>query len=279
MKAYQFVIIRYVHNLSTEEFVNIGILLWEPRERRVFYLLSERYSRLSNFFEGFNSNGYRSMLRQLKSNMRAVQRNERLLREARSVQDLAETVVSKGPSCFQWSEQMGGVAEDLSIRVRAIFANIVDRHYEKRERSRRTEHEIYRDMHKRLVQTLRKLDLLKKLESDIVIQGQHFGHKFRIGWQNGTQQFLEPISFDYSQGMDLVEKAYVWSGRLQDLSKQTKFKMTGVVAPPANEQLKKYYDEALKILEESPSIRTIVEEDKFESFLPEIKQDLLAEHV
>src|ERR1044072_8731193 len=175
MKAYQFVIIRYVHNLSTEEFVNIGILLWEPRERHVFYLLSERYSRLSNFFDGFNSNGYRSMLRQLKSNMRAVQRNERLLREARNIQDLAETVVSKGPSCFQWSDQMGGMAEDLSVRIRAIFTNIVDRHYEKRERSRRPEHEIYRDIYKQLVQTLRHTDLLRKIESDIEIKGQHFG--------------------------------------------------------------------------------------------------------
>lgn len=276
MKPYQFVIIRYVHNLSTEEFVNIGILLWSPRERQMSYLVSERYSRLSNFFEGFNGNHYRSMIRQLKSYLRSVQRNERLLREVNTIGDVAESAFSKGPSCFQWSEAMGGVAEDLPIRLRAIFANIVDRHYEKRNRVRRDESDIYRDMHRQLIHALRRGDLIEKLETDVKVEGEHFDHKFKIGWQNGTRQFLEPISFDYTQGVDLIEKAYVWSGRLQDLSKHANFRMTGVVAPPTNEHLLRYYGEAIKILQESPNIRTIVEEDEFDTFLPEIKDELAA---
>ena len=50
MSKYQYVILRYVHNVSTEEFVNIGVVMWLPEERRLLHSISEKYSRLSCFF-------------------------------------------------------------------------------------------------------------------------------------------------------------------------------------------------------------------------------------
>lgn len=274
MSAYQYLIIRYVHNISTEEFVNIGILLWVPEQQRIFHEVTERYSRLSNFFEGFNSNGYRVMIKQLRANLRAVQRNNRLLREAQSINEVAERVLSHSPSCFQWSEPMGGITDDPAMRVKAIFVNIVDRHYEKQERTRRSEYDIYRSVHRRLFARLKQIDLKKEIHEDVKVEGEHFGHTFKLGWQNGTSQFLEPISFDYTQGHELVEKAYVWSGRLTDLGRNQEFKMTGVVAPPREHALFGHYEEAIKILKESPRVREIVPEDEFDQFVPEIERDL-----
>src|SRR5205807_5394903 len=109
-------------------------------------------------------------------------------------------------------------------------------------------------------------------------KGVHFGYTFRLGWQNRTSQFLEPISFDYTKGAELVDKAYTWSGRLQDLSQKAEFRMTGVVAPPRNRELLKRYDEALKILRESPCVRNIIPEHEFDKFVPEIERDLAATH-
>ena len=50
--------------------------------------------------------------------------------------------------------------------------------------------------------------------------------------------------------------------------------MTGVVAPPQHQDLLRYYEEAVKILEESPSIREVVPEDKFDAFVTKIEREL-----
>jgi NADPH-dependent curcumin reductase CurA len=116
------------------------------------------------------------------------------------------------------------------------------------------------------------------LEKDVPLEGEHFGYKFKLGWQNGTKQFLEPISFDYKNGADVVEKAYTWSGRLNDLGKRNEFRMTGVVAPPQDESLLKHYAEAIMILRESPKVRGIIAIDEFDKFMPEIEKDLAGNH-
>lgn len=88
----------------------------------------------------------------------------------------------------------------------------------------------------------------------------------------------EPISFDYTKGGELVEKAYAWSGRLSDLGRRLDFRMTGVVAPPQDESLLEKYDEAISILRESPKVRNIIPEDEFDRFVPEIERDLATHH-
>lgn len=72
MRQYQYLILRYVHNYSTEEFVNIGILMWLPEERRFLHEISEKYSLLSSFFINFDGPGYRKMIRHIKAKLRGA---------------------------------------------------------------------------------------------------------------------------------------------------------------------------------------------------------------
>jgi hypothetical protein len=88
----------------------------------------------------------------------------------------------------------------------------------------------------------------------------------------------EPISFNYTKGAELVEKAYAQSGRLPDLGRSLDFRMTGVVAPPQDETLLEKYNEALAILRESPKVRSFVPENEFDRFVPEIERDLATDH-
>ena len=89
---------------------------------------------------------------------------------------------------------------------------------------------------------------------------------------------MEPISFDYTTGTEVREKAYTWSGRLNDLGKKNEFKMTGVVAPPQDPNLMPQYAEAVKVLLESKRVRRIIAIEEFDAFVPEIEKDLASTH-
>lgn len=272
MSKYQYVILRYVHNVSTEEFVNIGVVMWLPEERRLLHSISEKYSRLSCFFENFNGPGYRRMVRHLSSVFRAAER--RPLGEVPTVAELVDQIVPKDSSCFQWSSVMTGVANNPEERLGKLFSSIVERHYVKQARQRRDEEDIYNG----LIEGLRRHHLGPRVEQDVEIQGEHFAYKFKLGWQNGTRQVLEPISLDYVKGAEVVEKAHLWSGRLLDLSRADEFSMTGVVAPPHDERLQPSYARAVAILREASNVRQIIEESAFDEFVPEIERDLATTH-
>ena len=58
MTRYQFALIRYVHDISSGEFVNVGAVLLDLDNRRLYWHLSEKSSRLASFFRPFDSVRY-----------------------------------------------------------------------------------------------------------------------------------------------------------------------------------------------------------------------------
>jgi hypothetical protein len=88
---------------------------------------------------------------------------------------------------------------------------------------------------------------------------------------------MEPVSFDYLNAGELVDKAPTWSGRLFNLAKGAPFQFTGVVAPPDRGDLMDAYGRAIQILGGAPNVRRLVRFDEVDAFLPEIERDL-AQH-
>jgi len=124
MKPYQFAILRYQHSAATGEQVNIGVVLWSPAERRLWFRVNERYSRLAAFFgTAFDGRVYRELVRDLER--RAERVSEEIERQSegdlflRGPTGLAEIVARIAPEnagCFQWSALMGGLSPEPAER-------------------------------------------------------------------------------------------------------------------------------------------------------------------
>src|SRR5689334_10909482 len=77
MSPYEFALLRYVHDLSAQEFANVGVILFDSQSRRLHMRVSERYGRISEFFRGVNGNAYRAMIRQVERSLSAVNQDLR----------------------------------------------------------------------------------------------------------------------------------------------------------------------------------------------------------
>ena len=279
MKSYQFAILRYQHSAATGEQVNVGMALWSPTEGVLHFFVSERFGRLKKFFgDAFDGHVYRELARDLER--RAEQVTEDLQRRqegdlfARAPSGLAELLVQLVPhnaACFQWSELMGGVAVAPSERFDALLSEFIFRFEPRSSRPRRTESQVWLAMRG----SLRNAGLTDRLEYDVAVHGRHDSHRFKAGWKNGVQHVIDGISFDHADDETVRDKAHRWWGLLADLHGQSRFQFTGVVAPPTEPKLRPTYEKALRILREAPSVREIVEEDRFaEAVLPRIESDL-----
>jgi hypothetical protein len=269
MTPYQFALLRYVHNVAAEEFVNIGVVMFLPAEKRLLFTVTDRYARLSNFFEGFNRANYRRMLSDLKSRLRTASKKN-VSADIETINEILPNIVAIESGCFQWSETMGGVTSDAEERLQKLYAEFITRHESRHDRPRREEKEIANA----LIDRLRRHGIESRLEKDVSIKSSKYEYKFKLGWQNGTRQFMEPISFDYLEKESVIEKANKWVGRLYNLKDAESFQLTGIVAAPQQRRLANAFNQAVEILKDAPNVREIIREEKIEDFIPEIEKDL-----
>jgi DUF3037 family protein len=278
---YEYALLRYRHSPSSGERVNIGVVMWVRAERLLRYQVQERYRRLSSFFQdAFDGTAYRQSVRHLLSRFEAVNSSfgvpfqlEISKRMPGELADILKLLVRDPDSCFQWSSIRSGVTSDPAARLQKLFAEFVLRYEDTSTRGRRDAAAIWSGVESRLMSN--SLIGPGKMETGIKLAGAHgYSWTFRTGWQNGTRQVLEPVSFDYLDAKRIVEKANTWLGRLQSLSKVSQFQMTAVVAPPQREDLLRAYRRAVSILGDSPEIRKVVPENHIDEFVPTIEEDL-----
>src|SRR5437868_3934469 len=150
MTPYEFCVIRYVHSLATQEFVNVGVAFWIPNERRFLFHANERYARLSNFFSGFDGPGYRQTIRALVRRMQRAaeeingQGHGRLVDRGDRVEFLAllTKLLPEDASVFQRSEIFGGIADQPADRLRQLAEEFIERFELLGPRERHDEAEI-----------------------------------------------------------------------------------------------------------------------------------------
>lgn len=267
MIPYQAAIVRYRHNVSAGELVNVGVVMWLPTDGRLLFRLNERYGRLASFFKGVDFAGYRQQIRQLRDHCTMVCAHGR---EADSIADLLPLLLRDDASVFQWSEPLGGAVRDPDKRLDQLFAELVERHEVRGPRERRDEVEIWSNITRKL--EARGLD--KRIRYNVDLSADSFAHRFHAGWQNGTTQVLEPISLDYLNPREMIDRANTWSGRLHTLGLSQQFAFTGVVAGPERADLAVAFQQAKSILRRAPHVRKIVGEDNLDQVMDEIESDL-----
>lgn len=276
MKPYQYSVLRYVNNLSSGEFVNVGLLMWMPYDCKMTYRINHRYRRVSEFFYPFDSSGYQQMIYRIKQRCLQVQKevNEDnynlFVKKPTRILEILDRIVTEDSTCFQWSEIGSGGVSNPTVRFEQLVQELIERHEKHVDRERQTETKILQAVTNRI----EAYGLKRHVKEDVDIISRNYSYTFSLGWDNHIPQVLEPITFDYVNASDVVEKAITWSGRLTNLANNAEFELTGVVAPPANNTWPSEYKRALDILREAPKVRELISEADFDDFIPKIKKDM-----
>lgn len=269
MISYHFAILRYVHDVSTEEFANIGVVMWIPERSKLLFRVNERFRRISGFFKNIDGTSYRQMVRDLKWASHKVATAYIFKNPPNHPFEIFHEIVQEDPSCFQWSRLMSGISKDAETRFAELFEEFVTSHESPTTHQRRSDSEIWNYVRQAL--KIHHLDGSVKFRVKMETPSYHYS--FKMGWNNGTRQVLEPISFALKESTRIVDKANTWYGRLFNLSNSNDFGFTAVVAPPKNEKMKAYND-GIAILKGAESIRAIITEDEVDDYMSEIKKDL-----
>lgn len=269
--AYTFVTLRYVHDVVTGEFANVGIVLYAPDERYLEARFTTSYERLNALFVKIDHANYRSLIRYLSNRFVELATDVREglnLVPVQGIDELVRRVLPPDDSSLQWSAVSGGFSGDLGETAGQLYSRMVERYSRSGELPSRSDEDIGKPFKARLKKAADKLREKR-------IEAKDYQYDFGLAWKNSIWHLYEPVSFDLMDPNSIVEKANRWLGRgmaLQD-SKE-RFKIHFLLGEPKRPGTEKAFESAKHLLEKMPGQKEVVNEGDMEAFAETVAAEI-----
>lgn len=272
--TYQYVVLRYVHDTTSGEFVNVGVALHARDAHFAGALCRLTYGRLNRVFPGVNPEHFKSLMRYIQARFDRIATelsDELPLRDARSIEDLTQQVLPTDDSSLQWSAVGSGRTTDPAHALEALYERMVMRYEERAASPRRGEEDVWRSFR----HTLETRQLLQYFEpKTIAVADDELDFKYT--WKNGSLHCLEPVSFDLANADSIRDKAHRWLGRIASVTSAgaEPFQVYFLVGKPLDGALQPAYENALSILNRMPGKHKVFEESQVDEFGREVAEQV-----
>lgn len=266
---YSYTVLRYVHDLVTGEFVNVGIVLFAPDSGFLGAKFRSKLGRLTDFFPEARGTSLRKTLSALEREV--TKAGERMRSDPRrdlfdliesDVMPLARKHVPADDSALQWSAVRGGLSRDPAKTLGELFERTVSRYDAHSMRTTRTDDDVWKSFSR--VLQVRKLDaFVTKHEVTSSIDTVQFDKAIK----NGKWHILEPVSFDLLDGVNIKKKAREIVGQMTVLKESADdFDVYLLVGEPKSPDVRKEYEVALRTLDAIPVSKHVFRESQAEEF-------------
>lgn len=277
---YSFTVLRYVHDVVTGEFANVGVVLYAPEARYLGARCVNTYSRLSAFFGLVDPAHFKKLMLHIEG---AVERlSESLFKTPRldmfgdrlptDVMACAGEILPPDDSSLQFSQPGGGVADHPEAALARLFDRYVERYAHRPQKPTRNDEQVLGVFRREL----KERAILGRLHAKTIV-APSYEHEFPHAWQNGKWNACEAVSFDLAAAGDVAEKANKWLGRGVTLSEsKERFKLYLLIGKPSAERLDAAFNKATSILHKMPCEHELVMEDAAPAFAEAVMADLRA---
>lgn len=269
--TYSNITLRYVHDVVTGEFANIGVVLYAPEQRFLEARFTTSYERLNAVFLKIDHLHYRALMRYMANRFDEIAADIRdglHVPPATALNEIVRQVLPPDDSSLQWSEQGGGFTDDLAKTLDELYKRFVERYVAGAEQVSRSDEEIAKPFKAKLGRKAEKL-------SEKTIETKDYQYDFRFAWKNNIWHLYEPVSFDLVDPGSIREKANKWLGRgvaLHDAKE--KFKIHFLLGEPRQAETKAAFENAIHLLSKIPGQKELVRESEMEHFAEHVAEEI-----
>lgn len=262
---YTYTVLRYVHDVASGEFLNVGVALLAPEEHYVNAMCRTTFQRLKNVFPTLDGESFRGAMRHVNHAFERFQqerRDELALRETTGgVMSYAHAVLGADDSSLQWSPMGSGLTADPERTLEQLFDRFVTTYDKHSTAPRRQDDDVWRHFSHELQQR----QVLKHFAAKtITVRDDEL--EFKHAWKNGVWHCLVPVSFDLASPESIREKAHRWLGQLTSVADAIEeFRLYFLVAAPGQPELRPAFESALSILGKATVDREVFRESDAES--------------
>ncbi|MGB1249298.1 MAG: DUF3037 domain-containing protein [Candidatus Promineifilaceae bacterium] len=275
---FEYTVLRYVHDPMTQEFLNIGVVVYSATESILLGKLNHLYGRLSDAFTSLNARQHgrliRSIDRQISTVHRKLQQSTGLLpTNNRPLSMLLPDIFPDDDSSIQFSQIGAGLTKNLKKQLDFLFTRMVMRYAEKDTQPTRNNDDVWRLSYRNAFRSANVLDKMYPLEISPYPNSRPY--TFDRAWRNEVHRPYEALSFDLVQKDSIRNKAELWIARAKKFENNEEMGfITLLLGAPRRDALIDEYNYARDDLLALTKNVAIVEEDKAESFALTVVEEM-----
>lgn len=263
-RPYSYSVLRYVHDVVTGEFVNVGLVLFAPGHNEcapvVRFEFKDRVQRLRSLFPDIDRSSFADAIRAISRSARVVSRQvegDGLFSEG-DARAVAVRMLPHDGSSLQWSEIGTGLAKDVDKEFHRIAYRMLSQ-YDKRSEAKRSDEDVWRPVRN----AIQEREIPIEFETKIV-RGELDKIEFAHAWKNGKIHAYEPLSFDLADAENIRNKARRWVGHLATVlvGEHEPFQAHFIVGKPTDSRLLESYADAVKLLRSAAGEPEVYEEEQ-----------------
>lgn len=272
-EPYSYVVLRYIHDVLTGEFVNVGLVMAVPGRPLILTKARKTFGRIKNVFPDLDSDSYKRAIQAIERGMRSVERglkSEGLFKGQKTAGDYARIALPLDDSSLQWSPVGTGLTADPQKTFDQLYHRFVTR-YDRPSQRRRSDEDVWRPVEAKLKEQGVKIELEPKR-----VQGSTDAVDFRHAWKNSRWHVYEPLSFDLADADHIKDKARRWLGHLSavKVGATDDVQVHFLVGRPMSASLVPAYQNAVEILRQVPFKNDVFDEDQIDYFVSQIEDEV-----
>ena len=269
---YTYTVVQYVHDPDAGETMNIGVLLFAPKQQYLKAEFCHTYERLFKAFVDFDGDHFKRAVRRFEHAIsRLAERwTTGLFAEADAPADVgvvAKTIWPDREMSFRYGEILTGLSENLDETLASIFYRMVTSQYEKNRLERRSDEEVWASYNKVFMRSA-----INHALQEHTFSTDSFEVKFEHSFKNGSWHALQPLSLDYTEPKGIQNKVTKWLGTAVVLEGNPELDtLYLLLGPPNAPDHQDAYRKAKSLLQKRLKVNhRIIEEGDAETFAVEL---------
>ncbi len=217
MKKIQYQVLRYIPDRVTGEFVNLGIVAFDQKERTLAGKFINKIGNISAFFPQVNS---RYLIKSVKSvkdmvDLFALQlQSELKFNSDVNLESITQNILPKDDTSLIFSEIKLTLDINVAACVNDFFVRLVKAHLLEEDDDLRHDREVWNKVYKRHFDE----NGITTYFHEHTVKTKNDELQFDRAWKNGAWNCFEPISFNLSRPDAIKNKVYKWVGKLDELN-------------------------------------------------------------
>jgi hypothetical protein len=273
MKKYQYQLVRYIHDRATLEFVNVGIILFEPDSKFLKSQFINRFGRISQFFSDVSGHYLLATLRNFEKEINIIsKRGQELFFPYKNISEITNTILPKDDSALVCSEVFYGLDVNIDSALSDLYNRLVNKYQLDEGPDNLDDKYVWKNVYKKYFD---KYNITHNLRS-FSIRTPHDTIQFDRAWKNGTWHCYQALSFDLKRIESIKNKVYKWSGILNELSnsKEDLYIHFLTVGPSRYKNIQEFINDTF--IQRGPSsIKvSLIKENEADKFVSSIKKEM-----
>jgi hypothetical protein len=214
--ACEAIVVRYIHDLATEEFVNVGVLLFAPSVGFSGARFLPSWVRVTAMFPDADHVHLKRLATTIETKLQtwtAQTRSELPFFEAKSLRAALPEILGGDELGFRPSASaIRGLTSAPEQTLTELFDRYVGKFITQAEVVTRDDHDVWRAFAQNFPDPS-----FNYVFQPVHVRGPHLEHEFSHGWKNGVWNAAQPLSFDLVDPSRIRDKATAWVGRVLSL--------------------------------------------------------------